>query len=44
MTHASLVEYVRSASCSVRVEGDVVTADDDKPIAHGVATFSIIDD
>ncbi|MDO5503969.1 MAG: PaaI family thioesterase [Actinomycetia bacterium] len=25
------------------VEADVVTADDEEPIAHGVATFSIID-
>ena len=28
----------------VMVEGDVVTADGEEPIAHGVATFSIIDD
>ena len=25
------------------VEGDVVRAEDDKAIAHGVATFSVID-
>lgn len=27
----------------VMVEGDIVRADDESPVAHGVATFSVID-
>lgn len=36
-------EVRKQGGSLVMVEGDVVRAEDDKAIAHGVATFSVID-
>lgn len=36
-------EVRKQGTTLVMAEGDVVTGDDDEPVAHGVATYSVID-
>lgn len=40
---AASAEVRKVGGSLVMVEGDVVRVDDDTPVAHGVATFSVID-